>query len=474
MNIKNLILSTLLLFLITLEALIALDYLAQEKEMRIKRIEIYQTIIELQSQIGYVGLIHNFKNYMLRPQQTNYRDRAIVNFKMASKQVASLESMGGDLIGDFRMPETRNMLNAYKDRLDRLPELIMNNVSARELDQFVKFNDLPSRNEIELIFRQFSDALNTKATSVLYSSLIACLVILIFLIVTISLMIRSLFKEQREALEISKKFNTELEENKAQIESSQIILLNVMKDVESEKQEASRLNKELISKNNEMEQFIYTVSHDLKSPLVTISGFANKLNTELADTLTERQTHRLNRIIDNINNMERLLSDLLELSKIVQQPIVITEIDVKQIILEQSQVLEDVITESEATINIADSFHTVKANERLLSEIMLNLLSNSIRYREPNRKLVVDIYSSQTDKSTIIHIKDNGIGIDPKYHDLVFAIFERLSTNEGSGVGLTIVRTIMEKHKGRVSLESKLGEGCHFLLEFPNHETDRF
>jgi signal transduction histidine kinase len=338
----------------------------------------------------------------------------------------------------------------------------------------VKFNDLPSRNEIELIFRQFSDALNTKATSVLYSSLIACLIILIFLILTIFLMIRSWFKEQRGALEISKKLNTELEENKAQIESSQIILLNVMKDVESEKQEASRLNKELISKNNEMEQFIYTVSHDLKSPLVTISGFANKLNTELADTLTERQTHRLNRIIDNINNMERLLSDLLELSKIVQQPIVITEIDVKQIILEQSQVLEDVITESEATINVADSFHTVKANERLLSEIMLNLLSNSIRYREPNRKLVVDIYSSQTDKSTIIHIKDNGIGIDPKYHDLVFAIFERLSTNEGSGVGLTIVRTIMEKHKGRVSLESKLGEGCHFLLELPNHETDRF
>ena len=129
MNIKNLILSTLLLFLITLEALIALDYLAQEKEMRIKRIEIYQTIIELQSQIGYVGLIHNFKNYMLRPQQTNYRDRAIVNYKMASKQVASLESMGEDLIGDFRMPETRNMLNAYKNRLDRLPELMMNAMS---------------------------------------------------------------------------------------------------------------------------------------------------------------------------------------------------------------------------------------------------------------------------------------------------------------------------------------------------------
>jgi signal transduction histidine kinase len=474
MNIKNLILSALVLFLITLEALIALDYLAQEKQMRDKRIKIYQTIIELQSQIGYVGLIHNFKNYMLRPEQTNYRDRAIVNYKVASKQVALLEVMGDELIGNIRMPETRIMLLAYKERLDRLPGLMMEDVSARELDNFVKFNDLPSRNEIELVFREFSDALDSKATGILYGSLISSLVILLLLIFTIFLMIRSLFKEQRGALENSKKLNAELKENKVRIECSQIVLLNVMKDVESEKQEASRLNKELISKNNEMEQFIYTVSHDLKSPLVTISGFANKLNTELADTLTERQTHRLNRIIDNINNMECLLADLLELSKIVQQPIVISKVDLKQIILEQSQVLENVITESEAIINIADSFHTLEANDRLLSEVILNLLSNSIRYREPSRKLVIDIYSSQTDKSTVIHIKDNGIGIDSKYHELVFAIFERLSTHEGSGVGLTIVRTVMEKHKGKVSLKSELGKGCHFLLEFPNNEKDLF
>ena len=336
MNIKNLILSALVLFLITLEALIALDYLAQEKQMRDKRIKIYQTIIELQSQIGYVGLIHNFKNYMLRPEQTNYRDRAIVNYKVASKQVALLEVMGDELIGNIRMPETRIMLLAYKERLDRLPGLMMEDVSARELDNFVKFNDLPSRNEIELVFREFSQALDSKSTSVLYGSLISSLVILLLLIFTIFLMIRSLFKEQRGALENSKKLNAELKENKVRIECSQIVLLNVMKDVESEKQEASRLNKELVSKNNEMEQFIYTVSHDLKSPLVTISGFANKLSTELADTLTERQTHRLNRIMENINNMEHLLADLLELSKIVQQPIVISKVDLKQIILEQS------------------------------------------------------------------------------------------------------------------------------------------
>ncbi|WP_426359324.1 sensor histidine kinase [Pseudocolwellia sp. HL-MZ19] len=474
MNIKSLILSTLLLFLITLEVLIALDYLAQEKQMRGKRIEIYQTIIELQSQIGYVGLIHNFKNYMLRPEQTNYRDRAIVNYKMASKQVESLEVMGDELIGNIRMPETRIMLLAYKERLDRLPGLMIENVSARELDNFVKFNDLPSRNEIELVFREFSQALDSKATNVLYSSLTSCLVILIGLIFTLVLMIRSLFKEQRGALTTSNQLNAELEENKVKIECSQIVLLNVMKDVENEKQAASILNKELVSKNNEMEQFIYTVSHDLKSPLVTISGFANKLHSELADTLTERQAHRLNRIIENVNNMEHLLSDLLELSKIVQQPIVIEDVDVGKIIQEQSLVLEDTIIESEATINLADNLHTIKANERLFSEIILNLLSNSLRYREPSRKLVIDISTSQTDKATIVHVKDNGTGIDAKYHALVFDIFERLSTHEGSGVGLTIVRTVMEKHKGKVSLKSELGKGCHFLLEFPNNEKDLF
>lgn len=468
MNTKNILLSTLLLFFFTLEVLITLDYIAQEKEMRKTRVEVYQSIIELQSEIGYVGLIHNFKNYMLRPSETEYRERALNNYSLALKQVNTLEILGTRVLGKLTMPHTKSMLLAYKNGLEVLPELIEKNVSARELDKYVQYNDVPSRDEIETVSKQLSIFLNNQSSSILYRSLRVALITLIALIFTLIAIVRFGFKEQQAALKTSNALNKKLKNNKLDIERSQKVLLNVMQDIENEKHAASLLNEQLINKNKEMEQFIYTVSHDLKSPLVTIGGFSNNLASELSAQLTEKQQYRFKRIIENVNHMETLLGDLLELSKIVQQSITINNVDVKKVLEEQFLVLENTIVKSNAIINVADNLHTINANYRLFSEVVLNLLSNSLKYREPTKQLIVDIYTTQTEGQTTLHIKDNGTGIDPKYHQLVFGIFERLSTKEGTGVGLTIVRTIMDKHKGKVSLESKLGEGCCFSVAFPN------
>lgn len=468
MNTKNILLSTLLLFFFTLEVLITLDYIAQEKEMRKTRVEVYQSIIELQSEIGYVGLIHNLKNYMLRPSEIEYRERALNNYSLALKQVNTLEVLGTRVLGKLTMPHTKSMLLAYKNGLEVLPELIEKNVSARELDKYVQYNDIPSRDEIETVSQQLSIFLNNQSSSILYRSLRVALITLIALIFTLIAIVRFGFKEQQAALKTSNALNKKLKNNKLDIERSQKVLLNVMQDIENEKHAASLLNEQLINKNKEMEQFIYTVSHDLKSPLVTIGGFSNNLATELSAQLTEKQQYRFKRIIENVNHMETLLGDLLELSKIVQQSITINNVDVKKVLEEQFLVLENTIVKSNAIINVADNLHTINANYRLFSEVVLNLLSNSLKYREPTKQLIVDIYTTQTEGQTTLHIKDNGTGIDPKYHQLVFGIFERLSTKEGTGVGLTIVRTIMDKHKGKVSLESKLGEGCCFSVAFPN------
>jgi signal transduction histidine kinase len=104
-----------------------------------------------------------------------------------------------------------------------------------------------------------------------------------------------------------------------------------------------------------------------------------------------------------------------------------------------------------------------------LTEALLNLLTNAIRYRAPSRKLIIDISTTHSGTSTTIHVQDNGIGIDPKYHQLIFNIFERLSTGEGTGVGLTIVKTIMDKHNGKVSLNSAINTGSCFSLTFPDY-----
>jgi signal transduction histidine kinase len=280
--------------------------------------------------------------------------------------------------------------------------------------------------------------------------------------------IRFFFKEQQKALLRSNSLNIEIYKQKNDLERSQNILLSIMQDIEKEKLQTKKLNELLLNKNKEMEQFIYTVSHDLKSPLVTIGAFTQKLISEISNTLTEKQSHRLNRILQNVNNMEAVLTDLLDLSRIVQQSISTTNVNLKTVVDQQYIVLEESIREANATINVADFLHDMNANERLLSEAILNLLSNSLRYREPSINLVINISTSQTDSFTTIHVQDNGIGIDPKYHDLIFKIFEKLSTTVGTGVGLTIVKTIMDKHKGQVTLESQLGEGCCFSLAFPN------
>jgi len=102
-----------------------------------------------------------------------------------------------------------------------------------------------------------------------------------------------------------------------------------------------------------------------------------------------------------------------------------------------------------------------------------NLVSNAINYRSKEKPLKIHISSSKTSTHTILCVKDNGIGIDKKYHDLVFRIFEHLDSNLGTGVGLTIVKSVLEKHGGRVRLESELGNGCAFHLEFPNDKNIR-
>lgn len=468
MDSRNKVLTTLLLFFITLEVLIGLDYIVKQQEMQEQRIRIYQSLIELQNQIGYVGLIHNFKNAILRSKEKTYLQNALLNHELALKQVNILEKQGQKILGELSLTQTRIMLNAYKKRLDQLPPLLAKGYSPLQLDILFRFDDEPSHTEIENTSSRILNQFDNQASTVLYRSLIAALFTLFALLFTLIAIIRFYFLEHQHALQESKKLNTAMKQNKQDILRSQSVILSVMEDVEQEKQHVVTLNTRLERKNKEMKQFIYTVSHDLKSPLVTISGFANKLKKELENALTVKQAHRLKRIIENTHEMELLLTDLLNLSRITQEEISKQTIEITGVITKQCQFLENELNESQAELIIDDNLAKVYCNERLLGQCLLNLISNAIRYREPERNLMINISTTSNKETTCIHIQDNGIGVDPQYHELIFRIFEKLSTTIGTGVGLTIVSTIMDKHNGKVSLKSKEGAGCSFTLTFPN------
>jgi len=470
MKTRNIVFATLLMFFITLEVLIALDYSSKTNFFQKQGRVFYASFVELQNQIGYVGLIHNFKNYIHRPDVAYYKKSAEQNYALALAELIRIEKIGSEVLPmPLKMKDTRAMLNAYKERLDFIPGFVEQGLSIHDIEYRVSYDDVPAHDEIEIVSHTIASALDKKIEISLNRSFKLAFITLLGILFSLIMLIRFYFKEQEQILKETRMLNEELEHHRKESIRSQSALLSMMSDVKQEKDQASKLNTELYQVNSEMEQFMFTVSHDLKSPLVTIGGFVKKLSDELSDKVTEQQKNRFARVLDNVNNMGKLLTDLLDLSRLSQQEHTKSMVDLKHVIDNKMLALESVIESTDVEFTISSSLHDIFCNERLLSECMLNLISNAISYKDINRPLKINIWTTQTESNTIVYVQDNGIGIDEKYFELIFGIFERLSSSvPGTGVGLAIVKASMDKQQGWVSVESELGVGSTFALHFLN------
>ena len=234
-------------------------------------------------------------------------------------------------------------------------------------------------------------------------------------------------------------------------------------------EESVRLvNRDLREKNEEMEQFVYTVSHDLKSPLVTISGFIGLLEDELGEGRSEKVKHCLHRIQRSADRMSDLIDHLLELSRIGRVQGTVTPVDVSGLVKEIAAGLQTQASNAEATIEVVEHMPVLLADRSRLAQVFENLLVNAIKYGCPQPGGRIRVKSSITSDSLRYHVQDDGPGIPEDYHEKVFGLFQRLDTRlEGSGVGLTIVAKIMKIHGGRVEIESEVGRGTTFHLIFP-------
>jgi signal transduction histidine kinase len=233
--------------------------------------------------------------------------------------------------------------------------------------------------------------------------------------------------------------------------------------------ESNRLSTSLDAKNKELEQFVFSVSHDLKSPLVTIGGFSKQLATELSQFTSDKQKHRFARIIDNVKNLSELLTNLLQLSRVLNGDITTEQLNTQELVEKCWLNLPNIRKETDIKLTINSPFHAINANQTLLSQCIQNILSNAIRYRKPSSPLKVTIHSEESDSSVSLFICDNGLGIAQTDQKRIFQVFEQVNNDTGNGVGLSIVKAAMEKHQGQVFLESTLGEGSCFELRFPKH-----
>jgi PAS domain S-box-containing protein len=223
---------------------------------------------------------------------------------------------------------------------------------------------------------------------------------------------------------------------------------------------------ELEAKNAELERFTYTVSHDLKSPLVTIRGFIGYLERDAKTGDFEKFRRDVQRIETAVEKMQNLLKDLLELSRIgrlINEPV---EISFNQLIEETIETLDGQIKANRVSIEFENIDVFIKCDHVRMLEVTQNLIENAIKFMGTQPNPIIRIGSYEDDKNrTVFYIKDNGIGIATEFQENIFGLFNKLSSDsEGTGIGLALVKRIIEVHGGQIWVESQVGHGTTFYF----------
>jgi signal transduction histidine kinase/sensor domain CHASE-containing protein len=248
-------------------------------------------------------------------------------------------------------------------------------------------------------------------------------------------------------------------------------------------QEALRANEktleallaELTEKNTELESFVYTVSHDLKTPIVTIEGFIGALREDFGEILSEVGDKYLRYMSDAARKMEVLINDLLELSRVGRLTETKAEFSLFEPVEDAIETLRPQIEAANIAVSVQKDLPVVYAERKRMGQVMDNLLTNAVKYiGKDNPDPRIDIGYTDRNAEKIFWVRDNGIGIEQRYFDKIFQIFERLPAaklaGEGTGIGLTIVRRIIEKHGGRIWVTSELGKGSTFFFTLKDRE----
>jgi signal transduction histidine kinase len=226
---------------------------------------------------------------------------------------------------------------------------------------------------------------------------------------------------------------------------------------------------DLAGKNAELERFTYTVSHDLKSPLVTVRGFAGLAGTDLASGDLARVRQDLGRIVGAADKMHRLLDDLLELSRVGRVVHPPEDVPLGDLAREAVELVKGQLGPNHVAVDVAPDLPVVRADRRRLLEALQNLVENAAKFTAGRPEPRISIGVRQDGDEQVFFVRDNGRGIEPRFLEKVFDLFEKLDPAvEGTGVGLALVRRIVEAHGGKVWAESDgLGHGATFCFTLP-------
>jgi light-regulated signal transduction histidine kinase (bacteriophytochrome) len=279
-----------------------------------------------------------------------------------------------------------------------------------------------------------------------------------------------LIDHEKSLVAANKKLETEIEERR--VSEEKIKLLN---------QQLVSNNQQLQNTIEELDRFAYVASHDLQEPLRKILVFSDKIQTKYSNIIDQEMDRNLAKIVKASERMQLLINDLLRFSRNSSNSEDFTSINLEQLITEVLNDMEVDIERNEAKVKI-ENLPQIWGISSQMRQLFQNLVSNSLKFRKKESTPVIHIYSEpkvlsngQEMELGRIVIQDNGIGFDPKFSEDIFTVFKRLHSYhefEGSGVGLSICKKIVERHKGYISASSEIGVGAKFIIDLPVASAD--
>ena len=226
--------------------------------------------------------------------------------------------------------------------------------------------------------------------------------------------------------------------------------------------------RDLQKSNENLEQFAFVASHDLKVPLRTIAAYSNLIISKSKDQDSEL-VEFLGYIHDGVKQMTLLINDLLDFSRVGRFDTEYSSIDLNDLVQSVLESLSYLIKETGAEIHV-DPLPSILASPTQIRQLFQNLIENAIKFRKKDEKPVIHISVHKKNSKWLFAVKDNGIGIDPRFADVIFDVFHRLHGHEnysGTGIGLSVCKKVVEFYKGKIWVDSKPGEGATFYFTLP-------
>lgn len=370
----------------------------------------------------------------------------ITERKEAEQELRMLKEGLEELV-DRRTAELRESEEYKRSILELIPDLmIRTNIHGEYLDIISGSEDMLIGSKEELIGKKISDIFSEKDCGYFMEHLEKCI-------------------KNHELREVEYEIpilDTEHWFEARIVPSGDGEALALVRDITEKKNAEKRLRQ----KNEELEAFAYSTSHDMKAPLRAIEGFSHALMEDCKGSLDQNAVHYAQRIVDATGRMNDLIQDLFEYSRITTKDIELSEVSLDEVV---DNVLERMEKNMEfSNVTVSKPLPHVKGNPSILAQILTNLLSNAIKFVEPGDNPDVTIRAESKMDRIRLWVEDNGIGIHEDYHEQIFEIFERLHGREsypGTGAGLAIVKKGIERMGGEVGVESKHREGSRFWIE---------